>query len=109
MNNDKWLPVQDFDRQRRLPNEWAQLYHVKLQGDIEQRRINEYEWAYLLGTVRYFPAAVPDTPTWDRYEDMQYRGDELRRDLILGADSYEREVLTSRYLETQWVRARFSV
>lgn len=102
MINEKWAPVPNPDIAKRRPNEWAKIYRIKL-FDIQKDGLwSEYEWAYNFPDLSYYP----DTDDFDKMAEMEMRADELRRDIFLGADIGEREVLNTKYMETNWIRAK---
>lgn len=106
MNRELWEPLSDADRTRRLLPEWAATYHVRFQGEDHQKRVSEYEWAYHYLNNPMPPVGRPDTPAYDRFEDMQGRAERLYHDLLMGATDEERKLLYKRYLETGWVHNR---
>lgn len=105
MSNVKWNPVENPDVLKRKPKEWAEIYKIKLQGDVLSVLWSEYEWSYHLPTLSYFPA-VSD---FDKVSEMLMRADELRRDLFLGADLGENQVLKEGYMETNWVKSKLKM
>jgi hypothetical protein len=91
---DKWESVQDLDFARRKPDEWARIYFIKLVGTIPNVLWNEYEWAYHLPTLKYYP--MPDRDkngglldSYDKSAVKEMRATELRRDIFMGADMGE--------------------
>lgn len=104
-NYSKWMPIEKVDSMKRKPNEWAKIYHMQLFGDIPNRLWSEYEWAYNLSDLQR--CLLPDKN--DDFEQaglMELRADELRRDLFMGADIGEKEVLKEKYIETEWIRMK---
>lgn len=102
---DKWEPITDPDITRRTPDEWSKIYGIKLLTQISGFW-NEYEWAYNLMSLNYIPAEKDEDgiPNWDKITEKEMRAQYLKRDLFLGADLGEKEVLKKKYIETQWVR-----
>ena len=46
-NTKEVITVEDIDRQKRKPNEWAKIYNIKLiECDDYNALQNEYEWAW---------------------------------------------------------------
>lgn len=95
----KWEPVEKVDFAKRIPEEWAKIYGIKLLSTFNSQYWSEYEWAYNFPNLNYYPASQD----FDKISEMEMRAYELRRDLFLGADVGEREVLDTQYIETQWV------
>lgn len=113
---DKWEPIQDLDFSRRKPDEWARIYFIKLVGAIPIVLWNEYEWAYHLPNLKYYP--MPDRnkkgellDSYDKSASMEMRAISLRRDIFMGADLGEKYVLETegKYIETEWVRKRLTL
>jgi hypothetical protein len=105
-----WEKVEDVDMKKRTPEEWAEIYHIKLLGDITHQLWSEYEWAYHFPTLNYQP--LPDDQgEFMKFSEMELRAHELRRDLIKTADNGERYVLQEeeRYIETDWVKRRLKL
>ena len=67
---------------------------------------NEYEWAYNFTKLSYKPILKDEDgfPDWDKISEKEMRAQYLKRDLFLGADMGEKEILKQKYIETQWVR-----
>lgn len=104
-NTEKWQPVQNPDLTKRTPDEWAKIYGVKLTSQIAGWW-NEYEWAYNFSTLKYTPFKKDDDgfPDWDGIADKEMRAQFIKRDIFLGADMGEKEVLNEKYMETNWIR-----
>lgn len=102
MSAEKWVPVPNPDVLKRRPNEWAKIYKIKLLDNNTSTLWSEYEWAYNFPDLSYYP----DTDDFDRMSEMEMRAYELRRDIFLGADIGEKEVLKEKYMETHWVRTK---
>lgn len=104
-NTEKWQPITNPDITRRTPDEWARIYNIKLLVPIAGWW-NEYEWAYNFSSLSYIPNVKNEEGyvDWDSITEKEMRAQYLKRDLFLGADIGEREVLKNKYIETQWVR-----
>lgn len=102
MNKDKWVPVENPDPIKRKPEEWAKIYGIKLLDEIGNHLWSEYEWAYYFVDLSYYPA-IKD---FDRISEMEMRAYELRRDVFLGADIGERDILNEKYMETNWIKSK---
>jgi hypothetical protein len=104
-NTQKWQPIQDPDITRRSPQEWANIYNIELLSNVSGAW-NEYEWAWNFPNLSYQPLKKDKDGLYDydSITDKETRADFLRRDLFLGADLGEKEVLKERYIETIWVR-----
>lgn len=103
-DTEKWQPIQNPDLTKRTPQEWANIYGIKLTKEINGF-FNEYQWAYYFTTLSYVPSKIEDgLPDWDSITDKEMRAQFLRRDIFLGADMGEKEVLKERYMETNWIR-----
>lgn len=104
-NTEKWQPIQNPDITRRTPQEWGNIYGVKIPENIAGMW-NEYEWAYNFQSINYTPIKKDSDGMfdWDSITDKEMRAQYLKRDLFLGADLGEKEVLKERYMETQWIR-----
>lgn len=104
-NNEKWQALTDPDITKRTPDEWAKIYKVKLTSQISGWW-NEYEWAYNFQKLSYIPAQKDSEgfPDWDSVCEKEMRAQYLNRDLFLGADMGEKEILKTKYIETQWIR-----
>lgn len=100
--NEKWEPIENPDILKRKPEEWAKIYNVKVLNPLPNELWSEYEWAYHFQNFSYFPA----NQDFERTAEMELRAIQLRRDLFLGADMGEREVLKEKYIETQWVKSK---
>lgn len=98
INNGTWHPVEDVDLHKRKPEEWAKIYGLKLLNNPSNNLWSEYEWAYNFTELSYYPAHQD----FDKISEMEMRAFELRRDLFVGADIGEKEVLKTKYIETQW-------
>ena len=102
--NNKWEPIQNPDITKRSPIEWANIYGLELLNPINGYW-NEYEWAYNFPNLDYVPKKSSDgLYDWDSISDKENRAQFLRRDLFLGADLGEKEILKEKYIETNWVR-----
>jgi|SRR3712207_6128874 len=102
---EKWEPIQNIDITRRTPEEWAKIYNVKLVNNVGGWW-DEYEWAYNFDGLAYLPNKFNDdkTPDWESISEKELRAAFIKRDLYLGADMGEKEVLKTQYIETNWVR-----
>lgn len=100
---EKWVPIPNPDISKRKPNEWAKIYLIKLIDQPNHELWSEYEWAYhFITDLGYYP----DTEDFDSMSEKEMRAIELRRDLFLGADIGENEILKSKYIETAWVKSK---
>lgn len=104
-NTSTWTPINNPDITKRTPDEWAKIYGIKLLESIAGWW-NEYEWAYNFTRLSYTPLLKDEDgfPNWEIISEKEMRAQYLKRDLFLGADMGEKEVLKQRYIETQWVR-----
>lgn len=102
---ETWDPVTDPDITRRTPDEWAKIYGIKLLTQVPGWW-NEYEWAYNFTSLSYIPLLKDEDgfPNWDQIAEKEMRAQYLKRDLFLGADMGEKELLKTKYVETQWLR-----
>jgi hypothetical protein len=103
--NPKWEFVENVDYARRTAHEWAKIYLVELlEEPIDNNMWSEFEWAYNLFTMRY----RPDTIDMDAFSELEQRAMELRRDVFMGANLTEKNMLNEAYVETDWVRKRLT-
>ena len=104
-NSETWQPIQNPDITRRTCDEWANIYGIKLITPVNGFW-NEYEWAYNFDKLNYMPNIKDEDgfPNWDAICDKELRAQFLKRDLFLGADLGEKQVLKEKYIETQWIR-----
>lgn len=105
-NTEKWQPIQDPDITKRTPLEWAKIYNIKLLNEVPGWWI-EYEWAYNFDNLDYIPSKTNEDglPDWDSITEKEMRAQFLKRDLFLGADYGEKEILKTKYIETNWIRS----
>ena len=104
---NKWNPISNVDYSKRTPSEWAKIYNMELIGDVRKVLWSEYEWAYNVPNLKYYP--VPDkNGEYEKTAEMELKAIELRRDLFMGADMGERHLLETegKYIETDWIRKR---
>lgn len=106
---EKWQPIQNPDTTKRTPEEWSKIYGIKLQ-EKTTGWYNEYEWAYNFLKLKYIPSKLTEDnlPDWDSITSQEMRAQFLNRDLYLGADLGEKEVLKNQYIETNWIRKHMS-
>ncbi|MNB94873.1 hypothetical protein D3C81_944920 [compost metagenome] len=98
--------MEDIDFSRRKINEWSDIYGVKLVTPIQDDRlVSEFEWAYFLCSADY----LPNNKDFERFSEMENRAMELKRDVFMGASIGEKQILNSRYIETEWCRKRLNV
>lgn len=104
-NTDKWQPIQNPDFSKRTPKEWSKAYGIELNNDIAGWW-NEYEWSYNFPNLSYSPSKRDKEGLldWDGIADKEMRAQFLRMDIFLGADAGEKEVLKTKYMETNWIR-----
>lgn len=105
MNNERWLPVENPDPIKRKPDEWAKIYGIKLLEPLGDHLWSEYEWAYYFIDLSYYPASQD----FDKITEMEMRAYELRRDLFLGADIGEKDILNDKYIETRWIKTKIKI
>src|SRR3712207_9577228 len=69
-------------------------YNVKLVNNVGGWW-DEYEWAYNFDGLAYLPNKFNDdkTPDWESISEKELRAAFIKRDLYLGADMGEKEVL----------------
>lgn len=104
--NEKWEPVDNLDYRRRKMEDWAKTYGVIVDiEEDEERLLSEYEWAHFMSNNDYRPC----DKNFEKLAVMELRAMELNRDIFMGATLQEREILVSRYIETDWVRRRLNV
>lgn len=100
--NEKWEYLSDVDSTRRLPQDWAKIYYIKPLSQLPQDRLwSEYEWAYNFVNVQYIPLNFNKT---EKTSEMELRATLLRRDLFIGADESEKNILENQYIETLWAK-----
>ena len=103
--NSKWESVESVDYSRRKQNEWEKIYGIKLLSEIDDRIWSEYEWSYHMCKEDY-KSIHKD---FEKIAIMEMRAMELRRDIFMGANLSEREILSKNYIETEWVRKKLNV
>lgn len=105
--NDKWEIVENVDLSRRKPHDWANIYKVKLleTPPDTDRSWSEFEWAYYFIDADYTSL----DGDFERLAEIEMRAMELKRDLFMGASVGEKDILKSRYIETEWVRKRLNI
>ena len=103
-NTAKWQPIQDTDMTKRTPEEWAKIYNIKLTEEATGFW-SEYEWAYNFDKLSYVPIFEDDgVYDWDKIANWELRAMNIRRDIFMGADMGEKDILKQKYIETQWLR-----
>ena len=105
-----WQPIQNPDITLRTPEEWAKIYNIKLLSNVGNCMWNEYDWAWNFPNLIYEPAKKTKDGFYDfeSVTEKEERADFLRRDLFLGADLGEKEILKERYIQTNWLRTHIN-
>jgi len=104
--DNKWQPIENIDVNRRKPEEWAKIYHMKLIKNTISDLWNEYEWAYYLSKDLKYQLLPDKNGDYEKANNMEMRALEIKRDLFMSADEGEKYVLQSQYMETEWCRRR---
>lgn len=114
MSQEFWESISDIDPMKRKPSEWAQIYNVRLFGDVPNELWSEYEWSYNFDKLKYM--LLPDRDrsgkiidSNEKSEKMEMRALEIKRDLFKNADMGEKMVLQEKYIEINWVKRKLNL
>ena len=103
------INVSDVDQFPRTIPDWLKIYSIRMTNkDLNiERKINEYEWAWLyMNRLNYLPWPNPDDPD-DEYglsATKQTRAEMLYLDLVKNCGTTEKEKLKKEYIDTDFVR-----
>jgi hypothetical protein len=114
--NDVWDPISDIDKAKRLPTEWANIYHVKLISEVPYELWTEIEWSFYMSNMEYYPLPDRDNKgklldSYDKSSMMEMKAMKLKRDLFKSADMGEKYILDieKKFIETEWAKRRMMI
>lgn len=111
-NTKEVITVEDIDRQKRKPNEWAKIYNIKLiECDDYNALQNEYEWAWeMMHSYKYLP--LPDkTGDYELSSEKELRAEMLVMDIYINALPKEKYIFNThkKYIDTDFIRRRLNL
>jgi hypothetical protein len=98
----------NIDMAKRTPNEWANIYSLKLFNFNKHILWTEYEWAYSIFNIDYMYIAKKenDELSTEYAEMMELRAMEIKNLIFKTADTAEREILKKKYIETEYIKRK---
>jgi hypothetical protein len=97
----------NIDLSKRTPAEWSDIYHLKLYNSPPRQLWTEFEWAYNLPNLDYQYILINDSS--EEAEEMELRAFDIKNLIFHLADKSEKEILKTKYIETEWIRKKLIV
>lgn len=97
----------NIDMAKRLPQEWANIYNLKIHSFMQNTLWTEFEWAYNLPNLDY--EYISKNYNSEKAEEMELRAFEIKNLIFQTADAAEKSILKDKYIETEFIKNKLLV
>lgn len=108
---DEQINELNIDMSKRTPEEWANIYHIRLYSAFPRVLWTEFEWCYNMINMdyQYISEKVEGELSSEKAEEMELRAMEIKNLIFQLAEPAEKNILKDRYIETEWIKKRLLI